>query len=360
MVVGEAPGEEEDRRGKPWQGKVGRWLQRFLRTNYKLDLFRDCICINSVNCRPPKNRVPSPQEVACCRRRVLRVIEEHRPTVIVLLGGSAVESLVGHRFHEGIGAVSRWRGWVIPDGELGAWLCPTFHPSYVMRNEEQRGRNPVETLYRQDWAQIMAQVGVAAPVPRDWGKGVTLEADPRKARKWLTEHRKTPDVAFDYETTGIKPHAAGHRIVCCSISVTPDEAFVFPVNKYTQGPLGKVLTFGRSRKYAHNIAFEDTWSRVRLGVVVQGWWWDSMQAAHILDNRPGITGLKFQSAVHFGVWDYDSHLQQYIKGAGGGNDFNRIDEAPLDEVMEYCGMDTMLQFNLSLSQIGLMGVGNRI
>ncbi|MBU0847621.1 hypothetical protein KKH23_10585 [Patescibacteria group bacterium] len=113
LNIGEAPGETEDKRGKQWQGKVGRILKRTYR-KLGIDLFEDCLNINAINCRPTtkngNNRTPTPQEIACCRSRVMKTIEEYHPKVIILLGGSAIFSFLGHRWKKDLGGIFKWRG----------------------------------------------------------------------------------------------------------------------------------------------------------------------------------------------------------------------------------------------------------
>ena len=82
-----------------------------------------------------------------------------------------------------------------------------------------------------------------------------------------------------------------------------------------------------------------------------------MLAAHILDNRPGVTGLKFQVYVHFGVPDYDSEVSEYLhsNGSKSGNAFNKVLEMIKDPVkrqklMIYCGLDSLYEFRLAKIQ----------
>ena len=75
-----------------------------------------------------------------------------------------------------------------------------------------------------------------------------------------------------------------------------------------------------------------------------------MQATHIIDNRKGITGLKFQAYIHFGQQDYSSHLDKFLK-EGGEEGFNDIEKAPKEELLHYCGMDSLLQYRLAKLQM---------
>jgi hypothetical protein len=108
--------------------------------------------------------------------------------------------------------------------------------------------------------------------------------------------------------------------------------------------------------------FEEVWSTIRMKQSVDGWYWDSMQAAHILDNRPGITGLKFQTYVNFGIIDYSSSIEPYLSG-DGSNGFNRTQEILEDiqkrnDLLLYCGLDSIYEFRLAMKQMDLINPDN--
>jgi hypothetical protein len=81
-----------------------------------------------------------------------------------------------------------------------------------------------------------------------------------------------------------------------------------------------------------------------------------MIATHILDNRPGIAGLKFQAFVQYGIEDYSSHIESYLKSDSkwGANGKNRVHKAPQRDLLIYCGMDALLEFNLIMDQMEKM------
>ena len=138
LNIGEAPGEVEDKYNKPWQGRAGKLLQKTY-AKLGIDLFEDCLNMNAVSCRPSNekgdNRTPTNSEIDNCRRFVLRTIEKYKPKLIVLFGGVAVQSLIGYRWKNNLGSISKWRGWTIPDQDFQCWICPVFHPSYILRSE---------------------------------------------------------------------------------------------------------------------------------------------------------------------------------------------------------------------------------
>jgi len=137
MIVGEAPGEQEDLRGEPFVGKSGQLLDNMLRA---LQLTRDdappqrqVFIANTLKCRPPGNRNPEPAELARCEPYLVRQIELVRPRVILAMGRFAVQALL--RSSDPIG---RLRGRV--HRYQGVPLVVTYHPAYLLRNPQDKAR----------------------------------------------------------------------------------------------------------------------------------------------------------------------------------------------------------------------------
>ena len=353
LNIGEAPGEAEDRVGKPWQGRTGKLLEKTY-ASLGIDLFEDCLNINAINCHPEDNRTPDNYEIDCCRKIVLRVIDERKPKLIIALGNSAIYSLFGRRWKKDLGGISKWRGWTIPDQDLNAWVCPTFHPSYVERENAQE----VDTIWKDDLKQAFELVAGSRSVPFPVYKEPHVEfiADLSRLRK---EIPSGSIVAFDYETTGLKPHATGHRVVCASVATSGDHAYTFfiPDRRKDVLPFIELLKDPTIGKMAHNMKFEEAWSSEIFLAPVQNWEWDSMLAAHLLDNRQGITGLKFQTFVNFGVVDYASEISPYLHSVDqkDGNAFNQIDKlldlpGGREKLLMYCALDSIFEYKLAMVQ----------
>ena len=125
MFVGEAPGEEEDKRGEPFVGRAGQLLTKIVEA---IGLSREQVYIaNVIKCRPPGNRNPEPDEVAICEPFLFRQIDTIRPQVIVPLGKFAAQCLL-----KTADPITRLRGQVF--NYRGTTLIPTFHPAYLLRN----------------------------------------------------------------------------------------------------------------------------------------------------------------------------------------------------------------------------------
>ena len=126
LLVGEAPGAEEDRLGEPFVGQAGRLLDQML-LSIGLKRGENVYIANVLKCRPPGNRNPEPDEVAKCSPHLLRQIELIRPKLIVAMGRFAVQALLGTS--EPIGKL-RGRA----HDYLGIPLVVTYHPAYLLRN----------------------------------------------------------------------------------------------------------------------------------------------------------------------------------------------------------------------------------
>ncbi len=127
LIVGEAPGENEDLQGEPFVGQAGKLLDNMLKA-LGLDRRRNGVYIaNVLKCRPPGNRNPQPEEVAQCEPFLRRQVELLQPRIILAMGRFAVQSLLGTT--EPIGKL---RGRV--HHYLGVPLVVTYHPAYLLRN----------------------------------------------------------------------------------------------------------------------------------------------------------------------------------------------------------------------------------
>jgi uracil-DNA glycosylase family 4 len=140
MFVGEAPGADEDIQGEPFVGRAGQLLTKIIES---IGLQRSDVYIaNVIKCRPPGNRNPEPVEVATCSPFLQRQIDAIRPKVIVALGTFAAQMLLQTKT-----PISRLRGHV-HESRDGIKVIPTFHPSFLLRNQQNRA------MYRDVWEDM--------------------------------------------------------------------------------------------------------------------------------------------------------------------------------------------------------------
>jgi uracil-DNA glycosylase family 4 len=153
MFVGEAPGEQEDKRGEPFVGRAGELLDKMIEA---MGWSRDSVYIaNILMCRPPGNRNPQPDEIASCLPFLRAKIAAIAPRIIVALGRPAANTLLGTD-----APISTLRGKFHPG--LGTKIMPTFHPAYLLREPDRK---------REAWADLklviaeLARLGIAPPQP---------------------------------------------------------------------------------------------------------------------------------------------------------------------------------------------------
>lgn len=378
MFIGESPGEKEDDLNIPLVGPSGRMLEASIR-DAGIDP-ETVVKLNAVSCHPPDGRDPTGMEIDSCRGRVWAAIEKYKPKVIVPLGLTALESLIGHRWPKkkdeketGLGSFSRWFNWNIPDRQTKCWIIPNYHPAWVLRKrkksrkeDQEEPPNPAAELWFEEGMQnAIRHLDIPMPVFKDEESCVEIITDEKYIVAALAECATAPFIAFDYEGSGLKPYRKGHRIWYIGIATHENRAFVFPTEGMTTAlrAYRNMMADKRVLKVAHNMMYEDLWTRERLGVQVEGWTMDTIQSAHILDQRPGITGLKFQTYVQSGLIDYSSHVSEYLstplnaqEAEMGSNGFNRISLAPPKQAMLYCGIDCIGTFRLALHHAKLLGI----
>ncbi len=204
LVLGEAPGQTEVQKGKPFVGKSGQLLRRTLDG---LGILPDQVYYtNACLCNPDKNKTPSPKAISCCNRRFLDEISKIQPSKILAVGGSALQALI----HPGGNTpITKWRGlgitWtygIDPTiGEydivdtLSAFVIPTYHPAAVSRDPD---------LFRDFTHDIAKLIAQDAPLPPPEIETL-VPSTPDEALDYLEELTTASALSCDLETTGFSP-----------------------------------------------------------------------------------------------------------------------------------------------------------
>lgn len=135
MLIGEAPGYNEDKQGKPFVGKAGQLLDKIF-ASVGLSRKENIYICNTIKCRPPENRDPLPEEKEACRAFLDAQIEILKPRIILLCGKVALNSMLNTTT-----GITRVRGkWF--EGPYGSKMMPIFHPSYLLRNDSHEKGSP--------------------------------------------------------------------------------------------------------------------------------------------------------------------------------------------------------------------------
>jgi uracil-DNA glycosylase family 4 len=347
FVLCEGPGETEDRLNKQLVGDTGNLLRKRL-TERGIDLDIDCWKDNSVRCRTPQNRTPTKSEIKACKSNIDKSIKELKPDFIWLFGKSAIESFYTGRFSKLEPHI--WRNLCIPDKATNAYILPMYHLSYALRNETDPIINSVFDRDLDFAVKCLSKPKFEHKNPLDYVVPLTKADEVINMLEIILEE-KPEYLAFDYETTGLKPYNKGHKIVCISACDSDDYAFSFPylhdLHKWEKKDFEQITKLWRSillskeiKKICHNGKFERIWSRKffcdPVNII-----WCSMNAAHIIDAREKYTSLKFQSYLHFGVEDYSKSLSKYLE-TSDIKGFNKIMQAPFTELLTYSATDSLM------------------
>ncbi len=144
MIIGEAPGQNEDEQGLPFVGRSGQLLDKIL-ASVGLSTQQEVYISNAIRCRPPSNRTPNASELEACKPYLLEQIRLVNPKIILLTGATSVKSILGDK--RGITKIrGQWMTW-------NERLCmPIFHPAYLLRNPSREKGKPKWLM----WEDIQA------------------------------------------------------------------------------------------------------------------------------------------------------------------------------------------------------------
>ena len=134
LIIGEAPGAEEDRVGEPFVGRAGKLLNSMLRA---IGVSREQVYIaNILKCRPPGNRDPLPEEVAHCASYLARQVEMIKPSIILAVGRIAAQNLLQNSV-----PIGKMRGQRYTYGDKGIPVIVTYHPAYLLRSPREKRKS---------------------------------------------------------------------------------------------------------------------------------------------------------------------------------------------------------------------------
>ena len=347
LIVGEAPGEQEDSNNTQLIGRAGKLLRRKLK-KLDIDLDRDCWKTNAVICRREKDKTPEDYMIKACYPNLRKTIQKYNPNVILLLGAPACKSLLWETWGDDIGRVGRWGGFVIPCRNPNAWIVPTYHPSHILKKDDKI----LELMFERH-----LELGISKRKNKPWieipnyKKQVEIITKPSQAVSFIRDIQDGI-IAFDYETNCLKPEGEGTEIISCSICYNGKRTISYPWQGEAIEATSELLK-SPIPKIAANLKFENKWTKVKLGHWVKNWYWDTVVAAHVLNNAPGITSVKFQSFVLLGQEKYNEHIEPFLKEAGK-NKFNRIKQIDINDLLLYGGLDSLLEYKIAMKQIRLM------
>jgi uracil-DNA glycosylase family 4 len=349
LIVSESPSKADDTTGQLLSdSNSSRYLERALQ-RAGIDIHRDCRLTNALICYPKKENVNS-NHIRHCWPNLKNEIETYQPRVIITLGLKALQSVLIGQWKKTPDALGPWVGWNIPSQKYNAWICPTHHPSElaVLKKAAQTQTEDLFFAHIEKACDRESRPWKAIP---DYKKQITVVSDSFEAakliRKWTA---KGLPASFDYETNMLKPDSDQAIIVSCAICFNNEFTIAYPWTRKT-AEATKEFLMSDCPKIGANIIFEERWTLKEFGTGVNNWIWDGMNNAHICDNRPDITSVKFQSFVRLGFESYDEHIAPLMK-ARKGQKINQVaKEIDLNQLLLYNGIDALVEYKIARSQM---------
>jgi len=373
LFLAEGPGRDEDENtGKPLTGPSGRLLRTCIDDVADSDV---CSYDNVVNCRPPNNRTPEPQEIECCRPRRIEAIERIKPKLIVGLGAVPLHFMLGTSDLAGL----RGRLFAVKIGNHACWFLPTYHPAYILRLAEKKKQKPLNHVLghclRMDIAKAFETVKrLNPPVIEDEqnarnGINVFSGPDHFSDLMGLINRAKEAKVkAIDLETKGLRPYSDGASILSAAVSFNGGSNFAFAINHpqaaWSASQKDQLLkSFGElikddTTKIAHNAPFELEWLAWQFGpeIINHTAWECTMMQAHFIDERrgrdwdetvrvPQYQSLNFLVKQYFGL----SFKRQFKL------DKKDMSKTDLTELLTYNAADTKYTLKLFHAQKAALG-----
>lgn len=370
-MLGEAPGEHEDRRGIPFVGPSGKLVKHYIPEEL-LDQLR---WSNTIRCKPPwgsdgKQLPPSEIEIEACRPALIRDIEETKPEAIFGFGN------VPLRWISGQSHITAWCGRRIPVrvGSHTCWYFPIVHPAAIIY-EEQRARyinyrKPYKTELEFQFALNIRAAFKAVldglPDPKVWTReemldgiervyGTGGEADLDRIEDYLKEADHEPELGFDYETNRLRPYSQGAKMLSVAFSGAGVGTLAIgldhPGCRWKPRQIDDLFVLfkrwlqrRRTRLVSHHLAFEAEWTAYTFGESML-WkpplWEDTVSQAFILDDRGGGEDERTGRRTHGGLSLEFLGMQHFGINVKAINNLDReqLESSPIEMVLSYNGLD---------------------
>lgn len=351
---------------------VGRQLADIVRPYINLET--DAIIVPATKCpiisKKKTGKIVDTGDFArlfCCKDHITSAARAINAKLIICIGTAALKVLYGDRKLDYLSAY-HFAGYCFPDYELNAWV--TTVPDLDAILAERRGQENKLLDFSRQIRDAIGNIYVPLPPYVDYNKQVRTLTEYYDIMQALTSvHDTRPEwFDFDFESNCVKPEFPKAQLYSVSWAVTDDVAYTHPFggwNHFTVAQLNElykvfcaIMAEKRILKSAHNLHMEDSWVQHYLHSPVNGWGWDSMLAAHMLDTTDGTKGLKWQTFARFGFGPYNTYVHPFLLPADGP--YNRIHECDKMKLLHYGGLDSVFGRKLRQTEMKLMRVGKNV
>ncbi|MFA5035636.1 MAG: DNA polymerase [Candidatus Izemoplasmatales bacterium] len=305
LVIGEAPGETEDKRNEPFVGTAGELFRNVLsEVGFNLD---DMRFTNVVRCRPPNNKITQ-TAINYCSQFALEDIETYNPEMVIVTGNSALQGILGEN------GIKDWSGNIIEKN--GRIYVPVYHPAYILRNKTATD----------EWLESLLKACDALEGVFEEEVGSSLQivlpntiAQVQDMQEYLSKYEK---IAYDVETSSLDPYSKSNFMLAVSFAAG-NKMFSLPTRhpeSYWKGSdlvrvekiICEILDEHDGKLEGQNIKFDLLHTRAQFGKMYRACD-DTMLLSSLIDPAPGKHGLKRLSATYLGWYDHESEMDEYAR-----------------------------------------------
>jgi uracil-DNA glycosylase family 4 len=356
VLVGEAPGQEEDKRCENFVGASGRLLNSLLQ---EVGLSREDVrIINAVRCATEgENKKPTKNEIACCRTNLVDEIKEIHPNVIGCLGAVAMESVLKRT------GITKLKNNIFVSDEFNAKIIPIYHPAYILRNPGE-----YDTLLK-GMRLIAEESGAKKKIERDKVPTKRLDvATSETIDKVLTKLNNVDAFVFDLETSSLSFLDA--RILCIALSWKSGLGITIKWDLLHQRHKERLkdIFLSSKLKINHNLKF-DLHILKAHGFEVKGPFFDTLIAASLIDENRTEKGLDALTLEYLDLGEYWAGLDEWKTKYCKKNKMKLVeftyDKYPYPKLAKYAQHDADATFRLyeifreELEKIGLTEYFNK-
>jgi DNA polymerase-1 len=302
LIIGEAPGETEDKKNTPFIGTAGELFRNVL-TEVGFDLSRVRFT-NIVRCRPPNNKITQ-AAINYCKQFAIEEVTQYKPRLVLVTGNSALQGILGEN------GIKDWCGSIIIRDNI--MYVPVYHPAYILRN-----RNVMD-----EWLDTLLKACDALNgVFEEDSKKMELVLpntvkEVREMQEYLSGYEK---IAYDVETSTLNAYAKDNILLAVSFAAG-DKMFSIPMlhpeswwtardYQQVENIVLQILDSHNGKLQGQNIKFDLLHTFTQLGKLYAACD-DTMLLSQLIDPAPGKHGLKRLSATYLGWYDHESEMDAY-------------------------------------------------
>jgi len=351
LLVGEAPGQDEDLDGRPFIGSAGQLLDDVF-SELKID--REKIYItNAVKCATPvENKKPGKKDITCCRQHLLEEIEKVKPNVIGCLGAVALEAVLKRT------GITKLQNNVFISKELDIKVVPVLHPAYILRNPSLYSSLVKGIQLIKSESKKKEKVDVATIKTKHIDA-----ATPKQIDKVLTQLEKVDAFTFDLETTSLNPIEA--KIIMIALSWQVGLGITIKWKSFSKKQRDRLqkIFLSKKEKAGHNLKYDVQvlWANK---VRVKGPFFDTLPAMALINENIKDKGLEALTLRYLDLGEYWKPLnefkEEYLKQHKMKKEEFRYDMMPYDILCKYAQGDAdathrlYVKFKKELTRQGLL------